>query len=436
MVLGLGLPIAVGFSIIFVGSAWSEQHHDALVTLAGFGPVPHLIADSWASLWSRAMLVIVGFQSLFDAPWRFLTGMGWGHYNEALLANLSIVGGRLHEVIGPSFIYWDGVQRNDFHSHNQYFEGLLSGGIVSALLLLLYGAAIAASAPPERRRLALFVMTILATLQSFWFQTPHTLPVMAVAVALLTGMRTDDVKGPPGRSIGRVPAVASFLAAAVLAVGSVSSLVAVSNAGAVRQAIAADIGSGGDVPVERRFAAGLSEIRDAEFIQQSFDRLTQQREVSGAVTDRGLAILHLFLAAATSGEGPKSLKLSISVINALSGMQFALPEYEARFVSRTALLGRTLETFLRRAPRRSDVAVPYLNYLLGRGREADVLKLTSLILVRNPVDPVALWFSGIVLLGNPATSRSGMENLRQSLALGIRNRLPIDDALVQSISKQ
>ncbi len=423
--LSIVMPLVVTLAVILVGSTWREPYREDIARLGWIGSVGSIVADSWASMWSRAMLVVVGAQSLIDEPWRILVGLGWGHYNEALLANLPIVEGRLHEYIGPSRVYWDAIRRVDFHSHNQYFEALLSSGFVAALLLMAYGAAVVAVAPFEHRRLALFVTLVLVTLQSFWFQMPHTLPVMAIAMVLLAGDGGDNA---PRRQHWMVP-VAGLAAGCILAIAGVLAGIVSRNIAAERAAIDRIVRTESDLQFERRFAAGLREVYDTTLLQHVY-ALTH-----GESSERGLDILRTELAAAVAGDGPKTLKLSISAANVLSGITFTRPRYQARFGVSEADYRAAMERLIRRAPRRSDITIPYFNHLLAGGREAEALNFANLILARHGDDPVGLWFSGVVLLGKEATSASGMKNLRRSLTFGIRNLMPVDEVLAREIEQ-
>ena len=425
--LTVGTPIAVGLAVVLVGSAWSEDYREWLLNISGLGPLPALIADSWASMWSRAMLVVVGAQSLADSPVRNLVGFGWGHYNETLLANLPIVEWRLHELIGPSHVYWDAIRRVDFHSHNQYFEALLSGGVLAAVLLLAYGAAWVFSVPERHRRLSLFVAVLLAALQAFWFQMPHTLPVMAVAAAILCDGEFRSLTIPRLRA--NVVFLAATLTSIALFAAGVMSDVAATNARASLKQIDAIMAGDDPGPLKLRFLAGLNEVYDASLGQHAYALLKE--EPSGP----GLDVLRTFLSGDAAVSSPRSLKLTISTANTLSGIVFTLPDYVRRFGPQDAAYKESMELVLRRAPRRSDIAIPYFNYLLSSGRETEALDVANLVLAHHENDAVALWFSGIVLLGNPASTAAGMQNLRQSLAFGMRNLMPIDDAVVREIEQ-
>ena len=419
------LPFVVGSMIILVGSTFQEDQRGVLNAMTGFGSLPVLLVDSWASLWSRAMLVVVAAHSFFDEPWRLLTGFGWGHYNESLLTNLLVVQGRLHEYIGPSQVYWDAIRRADFHSHNQYFEALLSSGFAGAALFMGYGVATVICAPVERRRLALFIVLTLVTLQSFWFQMPHTLPVMAIAMTVLVGTPTVD---RDTRSWSYPAAAGASACCIVLIAGALVAGYISLNIAAERTEIDRIARSGGG-PFERHPATGLREIYDAALIQQAFGLA---RDNSGEDASK---VLGGYLAPVIAGEQPKTLKLSISVANTFSGLFFADPDFLAKMGVNEADFRRSIEHVIRRAPRRSDIAIPYFNYLVAAGREREALDLANIILARQSDDAVALWFSGIVLLGREATSAAGMRNLRRSLTFGIRNLMPVDEALVRQIEQ-
>jgi hypothetical protein len=222
---------------------------------------------------------------------------------------------------------------------------------------------------------------------------------------------------------------AGIASGCILVVAAVLAGLASNNVAAERAEIDRIIGAESDLPLERRFAGGLREVYDTTLIQHIYARTADD---SSAVRQ---AVLQTYIAAALADGGPKSLKLSISTANVLSGIVFTRPAFQARFGGQEMEFRTIMERLIRRAPRRSDIAIPYFNHLLAVGREPEVLNFANLILARHDDDPVALWFSGIVLLGTEGTGAAGMRNLRRSLTFGIRNLMPIDDALVQSIEQ-
>jgi hypothetical protein len=250
---------------------------------------------------------------------------------------------------------------------------------------------------------------------------------MAIAAAMLCGSESRRVAMSPLHR--RLLPAGGLAAAAILLAAGIMAGIASSN---VRAALAdIDLIASGysEGPLQRGFAAGLGEIYDATLGQHAYAR------VKSEPSERGLDILNAFLARAEGGPPPRSLKLAISTANLLSGVVFALPEYLTRYGSPDIAYRRAVEQVIRQAPRRSDIAIPYFNRLLATGRETEALALANGILARHRNDAVALWFSGIVLLGNPATAAVGMQNLKQSLAGGIRNLMPVDDAVIRAVEQ-
>lgn len=425
-IVGVALPILLAAAILLVGASWHTDYRVTLLAEMGSG-LGHALSSFWASLWSRAMLVVVALQSLLDAPWRFLTGMGWGHYNEALLANLPIVESRLYEryeLAEQSRFYWDALQRSDFHSHNQYAEALLAAGAPGLALAVGYGLAIVPTAPPARRRWALLVFVALTGLQSLWFQMPHTTPVMAIAMAVLTA----SAPAAAPASTRRWLATGACGAAVILVTAAGLAAIASTQARAALQQIraGASLPGGG-------FAAGLGEIYQSAFLQAAYARIKESQSAGTEPDASAFETLRVLLTRASEGDGPASLKLTVSLVNVLSGLIFTIPGHERYLGSLDELHGRSVKLLLSRAPRRTDLAIPYFNGLLARNREREALDMARAILAEHADDAVALWFSGIVLLGDPSTANRGMQQLRQSVARGILNQMPVPAAFLREI---
>jgi hypothetical protein len=88
------------------------------------------------------------------------------------------------------------------------------------------------------------------------------------------------------------------------------------------------------------------------------------------------------------------------------------------------------------APRRTDLAVPYLAALVGRRDYREVESFAGSILARTPRDPVGLWFLGMALLESPDSGRqrAGVARLREGLDAGIERILPVPPELKARIS--
>ena len=430
-------PVLIGGATILIGPLWEESFQHTLTMEIGFRPLADLILSSWPSLWSRAMLLIVGAQALIDEPSRLLVGMGWGHYSEALLSNLTIVDSRLQEFIGESRTYWDAIRRSDFHSHNNYLEQLLSLGIAGLFLAIYYLYAVIRAARSETLRLAVFFVLLLGTLQSFWFQMPHGLPVMAAALAAIVaapGKRPGAQNLAPAKSIYGA-ALAALIAAALLW-GSVASNMAANAAAAALAANRNANSPAAAMAFSGAAASGLDEIYQAALLQNAFARLAAEKTQTGQVTpgsaDRLIVLLDPVL---RRSQDIKSAALTVTVVNLLAGLQFRFPNLARRIPdSRETYLTLT-EKMLTRLPRRSDLAIPYFNLLIRDEQEPRALATAERILAGNRQDAVALWFSGIVMLAGPKNAERGLARMRRALDFGIRKRIPIAAPLLRQLTR-
>lgn len=429
-------PVLIGGATVLIGPLWEESFRRTLTTEIGIRPLADLIISSWPSLWSRAMLLIVGAQALIDEPSRLVVGIGWGHYSEALLTNLTIVDGRLQEFIGKSRTYWDAIQRSDFHSHNNYLEQLLSLGVAGLFLAIYYLYAVLRAARGETLRLAVFFVLFLGTLQSFWFQMPHGLPVMAAALAAIVSAPSQRADGQnSGHNKGIYGAALSALIAAALFAGSLASNMAANSAAA---ALAANRNTGTPAAsmAFEGAAAGLDEIYQTALLQNAFARLAAEKAQSGQITPGSAGRLKILLAPVLERSPDiKSAALTISVVNVLAGLQFRFPDLARQIPnSREKYLALT-EMMLARLPRRSDLAIPYFNLLIRDDQEPRALATAERILAGNRQDAVALWFSGIIMLAGPKNADQGLARMRRALDFGIRKRIPIAAPLLRQLTR-
>jgi hypothetical protein len=80
-------------------------------------------------------------------------------------------------------------------------------------------------------------------------------------------------------------------------------------------------------------------------------------------------------------------------------------------------------------PNRSDQAVTYLLLALMSNQENDAYTIAKEIYLNNPKDPVGLWFTGIIMLNNPAQATDGLSRLKSALNNGIERFMPVDDEI-------
>ena len=91
---------------------------------------------------------------------------------------------------------------------------------------------------------------------------------------------------------------------------------------------------------------------------------------------------------------------------------------------------RWLDRLLQIAPGRTDQAIPYLSAALAQGKFADVDRLTTSILARNPHDPVGLNYRGLLTLVTGGDRGGGLKMIRSALDNGLDRFMPIDPAVM------
>jgi hypothetical protein len=88
---------------------------------------------------------------------------------------------------------------------------------------------------------------------------------------------------------------------------------------------------------------------------------------------------------------------------------------------------------IHQAPLRTDVAAPYLSWLVS-GQRFDQVRAVCVRIDRiRPGDPVCLWFDGIAHLSDPATEKQGFQQMRRALEAGVDRVVPIDAKARQSV---
>ncbi len=153
----------------------------SLIFWPGYEKLPKEIADSAiGSLVVRGKIAEVALYSL-GSPKQFLLGSGWGSIPEVLLSNMTSwqfdqlrVGFNLH-----------------FHTHNEFFEHLVSLGLVGGILFILYVYFIFKLTENQNifTRLA---WLLFFKLSCFWFIWAATLPLMALAI----GFTVKNIRKP------------------------------------------------------------------------------------------------------------------------------------------------------------------------------------------------------------------------------------------------
>ncbi len=414
----IAVPILLTAGITLYGSHLSTTHPK--------GWIP-----SESSLASRYLQNRVIFLSLQDKPSALITGRGWGHYADQLLAyaNQSSVFLGAEEWLRP-----DSLAREYFHSHNDFAEALLSAGIVGLALMWGILLALPCCCKDSQIPLAGTAAALLAGLSAVWFQLPGSLPFMAMAWAGFCR----PTENPMPKRILTTPVIIVFWVLMLLI--QIYALTLTWQQGVkVRDTVLARISSRTDaLKVNDLIAcAGPGGVHFTRILL----KVAQAREHQSALPNDASPMLFTFLDAhklMLAGGKKMSLRFHNAGLLVRGELAFSLthPAFARNAPAYLADWEEMLRSFLHRAPHRTDMAALYLLWLLREGEDQKMLSFADSILDRNPNDPVGLWFSGLALAGDPAKRSEGLAHLKQAIDLGIERIIPVDPGIKDTVQQK
>lgn len=393
--------------------------------LAREGGTLGLIANSALS---RQRLIDVAITAAARDPSIALIGSGWGSYSDLLAIHLPIDWAPLRKDVFFEDS-WDAVFRVDFHSHNYLVEGLFSSGVLGLLLVLAFTAALPGWCWRRHITMAGVLAAVTGGVFATWFQLLPTMPFMALAWA---GFAAPAAKTPVrrrGPALLALAVIGGFLVHGGL--GSLSFYDKVyyfmppMESPLYREAkrspcaeIFADQGRGG-VHLAHRLRI---------FVKYIINRSAKGESIEPGRIDE---LRGLICAAEDYVDRGGTYRLLLATLFARADLAFAdsRPELEPLVNVYLSNWGERLNQALRIGPKRTDLAASYLLWLLREGREGAFSRLANALYRDNPEDAVALWFSGIALLGGTLGADDGLTRMRKSLDKGIERIIPVDEGL-------
>jgi hypothetical protein len=393
------------------------------------------------SVVSRHHLLKMASDAIADDPTILAVGSGWGTFSDHFAVHLPVDWVRTRDDPEASAIFgtdgvWDATHRVDFHSHNAVTEATLGAGLPGAALLIALFAALPVWAGRRRVPLGGALGAAVGGISIFWFQLPASLSMMALSWAA--------VGGPPPRWSRRMDWRVG-LTALLLAAGL---LLAERGLSAYRFAHYAFFYAPSLTAAEdRRGGIGECPFAFEDEGRGGFHLSHRLRAVTYFVVSRlrdGLPVSdelvgHLrgiFCASEQFiGRYPTSIRLEIASIASRADLAFAPPDprIQGIYTDYAPAWRERLDAVLAKAPRRTDLAAPYLLMLLRDGLELDYQEFSGELYRRNPADPVAQWFSGIALLGDPATAGAGAARMADALRGGVERMIPVDSEIKAQI---
>jgi len=402
--------------VLFQGKALLDQHFDG-------------------SLKSRLFISEAFVEALSQNPSKALVGFGAGSYPDIQVRYFPA---ESTTFAGKEGAYrWEGVDRHHFHTHNQFLELMLSGGIVPALLLIFFYWALLVNLRPHMKHWGGYTILSLALLWSVWFQMPTSWGMMAlVLVCFMKNARASI----PFVHVGKLPK-----GALPVAVGS--SFVALS----VSAVLAANI----MLTIPPKSYPALEQTGQCEDVYQDygwgrwhFVKLMRsyaaylKNGVQGVDKDQKINNIELgrlfyFLCLADQYQNTEEVqaRLKVNVLNVYADMAFAIlpeasPAQQAKI--RTYLQpweGRLLN-FIDYAPVRMDMAAPYLLWLVERQDFGALNRVLAVLSEHHADHVITRWFSGLALLLDERSTQQeslrGIDILRGALRDGIDRFIPVD----------
>ncbi len=369
-----------------------------------------------ASMADRRSLLAMIWDELTTGPWStWLIGLGWGRTQDTFQAHLGASGQRLWD---DSWIF---MSSDYFNAHNFLMEAMLAAGLPGLALTLAGVMILPLACAPERRAAAVGFGVALTLMSSMWFPLGLSLPLTAMALAAISPAPV--IHRTAWR--GATPTLLGL--AAMLTILTVGLIVHGREVAVARLDLEAGAAFPRPIPADPRGG----DLVAAEMIRDAFnrmDRINPPEHERFRPTARAM-IAHL---SRRIPETPTvllcvtgmSLMAQVRVGKTLDWLESELPDLDSTW-------DRWLDRTLTLAPTRTDLAIPRMSDLLAQGRIRTMETRVRSILARDPVDPIGLYFLGIVeiLKPDPAAKARGLDRLRAAANHGIERFMPLDPSL-------
>lgn len=386
--------------------------------------------DPLYSVRSRGLLILAEILGFRDHPVAILTGFGWGSYNDILYLHNYLPG--VHGFVdGKWDPNWEGIGAGAFHVHDDMFEAVLGGGLIGGGLYLAFFTSVVAGA--RRGMLAVGAvgwLLIMGSL-SFWYPFMLCYPFVALAIAATTAplgvMRLSRPVAMTGWMRG-----AGWTLTLVIGWGGWLSY-ADAKAGGERLA-ALNRQDVAEIPVYGTFPPDHARggvhlwwlaLSETAFLGQQLAAGHPPTQAQAQWFARILTEAETWTATGRAGMRLEALTL------ALRNELIANHEHTALASLRERELPRWEEAVLRvirDAPARTDVAVPYLAYLMSRKEFAQVAEVCGQIEAFHPNDRVCQWYRGAAMLDDPAKLPAALLLMHAALVRDVAAVVPVPNA--------
>lgn len=383
---------------------------------------------------SRAYLVGVAIEPLQHNPLAWLTGLGWGLFEDHIITYLPL---NWVSITNNTNFQWDGITTDHFHSHNMFTEILSALGISGFALLYLYFLNFALSARKAWLLPTLLLSTALVTWASLWFWLPLHLPYIAFAAASTSRSRFIKIQIP---AVVFSVVLTGVILLQFAAAGLIFSTAYITHAYDPPGLAVAESQSACTIDYEDYGTGGLNLSRIMA------DRL---RYTTTLADDDGLkkkrdeiqthikALNHLFCQSQDYMQRYKgSERLKLTQLLMRGEILLRLDEILDQQTHDYYYNGwkEDLQVWLVANPHRTDQAVPYLLWHVIHEQEARAQDIAEIIYHRNPNDPVGAWFKGLYML-SLGQNQQGLSLMRAALDNGIERVMVVEPEIKEMLKK-
>ena len=424
------LTIAYGISRIFpVTTAWLMRARFssvltliAVIALAAAYLVTSIdFRGTFDSLDSRILIAKIVFAGQIDAsPLQWIAGHGWGHTQGELYRNLTESGASLLDN------RWDFLWRNIFHSHNLVLELLYETGVLGLSAFFVLLASLIVFTPPEKRAIAVFFVAGYLLINSVWFEFAHTVPALSLAVF---SIMEKPLRYARPVSKYRILALAGLGGTAICCTVVAASLYQFDSKVAPYK-MHHFVLPRADFPT----ASFPIDPRGDEFIRASVYReVARKIDIGIQNVNEGMPassalkrILDDIETRIATTQNPDLILVGLVIFN--EGYFNKYREWIRPVVQgRELLWGRLARRHLELAPKRVDVLVVYLSWLVANKELQQARRLIAKVLDRNPNEPIATYFQGVIATQDSAqdAKRRGLQSIGRAVQLGVEKYLEV-----------
>ncbi len=373
--------VAVILSFVLWAITYYLKNHNKFIKITCLSiPLLSLVSTYYlasfsifGTLESRKLAVQSYFSAWKDAPQSLLYGHGWGHYFENLQKQITQLPVKFFEgqTWQPS---WDGIERLDFHCMHFGIEVLFSIGVIGLLIYLALILVPLSNLKEQTFNKLLFVV-LLAALTSTWFTLVCVWPFLIFGFAALN-RPIFVIKRP--YLLGIIITMGSLCCGQAALTYWNTAILYPTNQNSWLKRFTYSTNYPDEKKIKTRY--NYNGLHLGHFLLS----LTKKTNYLSFQT-----LEHEFLRLFKVYDAKSSpLVLDVAMLHAL---QYFADNKQPLF----DLWEQAAQAILRKAPKRTDLVVPFVKELIEQQQLVKAKQFIDLIHQQNPDDPFGIWLEGI-----------------------------------------